>query len=323
MTSRFNPFDNMTFSYDRCFLCGIKLNESNGSEEHIYPKWLLREFDLYNESMYLLNRTRIKYKDLKIPCCKKCNSKMSKILEKPIKEAVQSGFDAFNNVDRDIVFVWLNKIAYGTLFKELSLKIDRKKPNGSNIFTKEMLQEKKMQYAFLQTILSNGVFVDRKPYSMIIVKINPGEMEKYWAYNNIINDSFFIRMNDIGIVANLQDNGLNEAILDESGYISKLNGQTLHPIQFAELCGRFFYKSTLFNRAPYYTMVFNDDKEIEEIISHDIYGDSYDTWDQSDYAKYLSFFWEPWKMKYEDIYKGNDQVVSYLWNEDGTFKHFE
>lgn len=41
----FNPFDQMTFTNDRCFLCGELLTDDNRSKEHVYPKWLQNKFN--------------------------------------------------------------------------------------------------------------------------------------------------------------------------------------------------------------------------------------------------------------------------------------
>ena len=82
--SDFNPFDQMTFTNDRCFLCGELLTDVNRSKEHVYPKWLQNKFNLWNASLILLNNTPIRYKDLTIPCCKRCNGIMSNKIEKSV-----------------------------------------------------------------------------------------------------------------------------------------------------------------------------------------------------------------------------------------------
>ncbi|MFW9880988.1 MAG: hypothetical protein ACFFG0_48620 [Candidatus Thorarchaeota archaeon] len=56
----YNPFDSMSFTYDRCFLCGRRLGDAD-SREHIFPRWLLRRFNLWDSELVLLNRTKIKY----------------------------------------------------------------------------------------------------------------------------------------------------------------------------------------------------------------------------------------------------------------------
>ena len=68
----YSPFENMIFSYDRCFLCGKKLKRK--TVEHVFPKWLMNDFDLWDQKITLLNQTKINYRQLIIPCCKECNN---------------------------------------------------------------------------------------------------------------------------------------------------------------------------------------------------------------------------------------------------------
>lgn len=98
-----------SFSMDRCFVCDTLLNDDNRTEEHIYPKWLQRKFNLYNQKISLLNGTFIDYRNLKVPCCKACNEKMSARIERPMEQAVESDYENFVGINRNIVFQWLNK----------------------------------------------------------------------------------------------------------------------------------------------------------------------------------------------------------------------
>ncbi len=315
----FNPFDGMTFTYDKCFLCGDILNSDNSTEEHVYPKWLQNKFNLWNKRMDLLNGTTIKYKDLKIPCCKKCNSKMSSLFEKPIERAVNDGYDEFIKLDKNKIFLWLNKLCYGMLFKELSLYINRSKPNEGTICDEEYLSERKMQYTFLQTILSNNVEFSGKPYSMLIFKIKPNE-HKYWAFDNPITQTFFMRMNDIGIICHLMDNAFNEAFFMQYPDMFELLGKTLHTIQFAELCARFQYKVSLFVRNPSYILTFDENKKPTDIISQQMGGVGYKEWVPEEYARVLEFFLREWGFSFDKLFFEPDSVLSFLRNEDGTFK---
>ncbi|MFA9375577.1 MAG: hypothetical protein ACERKZ_02370 [Lachnotalea sp.] len=314
--NNYDPFDTMTFTYDKCFLCGTPLNVGNYTQEHIYPKWLQRQFDLWNKDLILLNGSKIKYKSLKIPCCNKCNKILSKEIEKPIKEAVKRGYDEFKNLDNDIIFKWLNKLSYAMLFKELSLRIDV----SNNIYTPEMLKEHKMQFTFLKSTISKAEYIN-KPYSVLIFKIKQNEQFPYWASDNTFNKTFFMILNDIGIIAHLMDNGSQKDFFMEHKDMSELLTKELHRIQFYELCAKFSYKAELFYRNPAYIITMDkDEKNINSIISHNISGYMYDDWIQETYAKYLAHFLKPWGIKFSDIYVDDEHVMSWLRNEDMSFK---
>ncbi len=317
----FDPFEKMTFSYENCFLCGCLLNEINYSEEHVVPKWLQRKFNLWNRKLILLNGTSINYKDLKIPCCKKCNNAMSKNIENPIEQGVSNGYNEFVKIDEKIIFQWLNKMSYGFLFKELSLKAELSNPNSDSIYKAEYLREHEMQYLFLKSLISNTTFVNN-PWSIIIFKINPDGIEPYWAYDNPYIKTFCIRMNDIGIIAHLMDNGYNKGFFMEQKHMRELLIKTLHPIQFAELSAMFIYISSLFYRDPFNITVFDENLDPNLIIANNISGHGYKEWKNDEYAHILASFLKIWGLEYNDVYIDDKLIITYLRNEDGSFKDF-
>ena len=68
-----HPFENFSLDDDRCFLCGINMGE-NVTREDVFPRWLQRKHNLWNKQLILANGTQIRYSQLKIPCCPKCNN---------------------------------------------------------------------------------------------------------------------------------------------------------------------------------------------------------------------------------------------------------
>lgn len=314
----FNPFEEMSFSYDRCFICGEKLS-SNNTVEHIYPKWLQNDFDLWNKQLVLLNGTSIQYRNMVVPCCFECNEIMSRKLEKPVKEAVQKGYDEFINLDRKVIFQWLNKISYGALFKELSLKRELRNPNSEAIYTEENLKKHKMQYLFLKSTVQETKYVNN-PWSILIFKVKKQKDKQYWVYDNPFVKTYFMLLNDIGIIAHLMDNGCNQDFFMQFPHMVELMGKELHPIQFYELCARFHYKSALLKKSPFYINMFDKNNGVDTIISHGIDGTLYAEWDNETYSHILEFFLEPYKVKFEEIYLGKDKVITYIRNEDGSFK---
>ena len=45
----------MALDHDHCFLCGVELTDAIRTDEHVFPKWMQRDFDLWNEELNLLN----------------------------------------------------------------------------------------------------------------------------------------------------------------------------------------------------------------------------------------------------------------------------
>lgn len=98
---------------DTCFVCG----QPADTEEHIIPKWLLNQYDLWNQRITLPNRTTIPYRKLKIPCCSHCNNGLLSQLETKVQTGTAS--------DEEI-WKWAAKIHFGLLRKDEFLEWDRK-----------------------------------------------------------------------------------------------------------------------------------------------------------------------------------------------------
>lgn len=307
-----------SFMPDHCFVCDELLTQGNSTEEHIYPKWLQGKFNLYNQKISLLNGTFINYRNLKVPCCKSCNQKMSKAIEKPMERAVNGGYEEIISLNRKIVFQWLNKLSYGMLYKETMLLREQRNKESGTIVPQELLNELHMKYIFLISIIKNTDYFD-DPFSLLIFKLKPDEKTPYWGFDSFFTPVFCMRMNNIGIIAHLQDNQFNEDFFMEHKKMKDLLQTELHTMQFCEVCARFFYKSSLFIRNPGYIMVMDNDNKPKQIISQGISGLGYNEWNQEEYAKVLLFFWKDFGIEFQDIYKGEEKVWTLLWDETGSF----
>src|SRR5437868_5625128 len=84
-----HPLDRTT-----CFLCADPLTGQTRTDEHVIPKWVQQKYDLWNESLGLLNDSSIQYRQLTVPCCKRCNNETLSRLESTVEVAVSSGYDA-------------------------------------------------------------------------------------------------------------------------------------------------------------------------------------------------------------------------------------
>ena len=319
----YNPFDAMSFTYDKCFLCGHTL-ENEKTNEHIVPKWIQQKYHLQNQKLFLLNRTEIPYRKLTIPCCPSCNTQYLSRVENIFKQDFEKGILEFKKLERLIIFQWIAKIFYGLLFKELSLSVERSDPKQGFITDPEILQELRTLHTFLQSIRMSFDFGGFHPWSIFLVETHSyGDERDFDYHDEIFTLTFSIRLGDIGIIACLEDNGAQEDLF--SDYFEKFKGIKLHPTQFDELVAKVIYKAHLMNRVPKYIMMLprkEGDKVM--VISPPLQGFStspiFDEWKQKDYAACLAFQWSKYGMQFEDIFKEPDMVLSNLINEDGTVR---
>ena len=311
----YDPFNIMSFTNEECFLCGKYLNVK--TSEHVFPKWLLNEFNLWNKTITLLNQTSISYKRLKIPCCKQCNNVFLSKVEKIISKKYKEGFKAFFKLEELIIYQWIGKIFYGLLFRELSLIIDQSLPKKEYIISPEMLERYKTFHGFLQSVRIPFKFSNFIPWSIFILNLHT---DKRFNENFDYHDStefltFSIRMKNIGIIACLGDNGAQKDIL--SDYWEKIQSIKLLPIQFDELCAKVTYKSSLMNRNPKYITILPVSEKEETIVTGlPLQGLSskpiYNEWNQNDYAKILLSYIRQYGFCFEDIFKEPNLVMSFI-----------
>jgi hypothetical protein len=319
----YNPFDAMSFSYDTCFLCGTKLGNQK-TVEHVFPQWLQQSFNLTNQKIHLLNRTKIQYRKLTIPCCKPCNTAYLSTVENIIQQHYKNGFSKFIEIDRFIVYKWITKIFYGLLFKELSLNIDRSDPSRGFITEPELLRDLESLHGFMQSIRVPFEFVGFHPWSIFIVEtLTFGDSRDFDYHDEFLTLTFSIRMGEVGIIACLEDNGAQEELFGE--YFEQFKGIKLHPTQFDELVAKVIYKRHLMNRIPKYSTFFPKNQgDKVTVVSPSLQGYStspiFDEWKQKEYATCLAFLWSRYGMQFNDVFMEPDLVLSNLFNEDGTIR---
>lgn len=320
------PERNQSFTNDKCFLCGIDLDQNNSSDEHIFPKWLQREFNLWDKELRLLADDRvIPYRMLTIPCCKKCNGNYLSQLEQEIGDKYREGYEKFKDIDKFKLFLWMSKIFYGLLFKELFLPLDRKQPHGDKILTQELLEQFRMAHMFLQGVRVKMIFDELNPWSIFIFNSKTAENKDL---NFDFRDSFKglvfgIRMGEISVVAVLQDNGAQAAIFKET--IEKLQQLKLHPIQFEEIFAKVSYKQLTLNKVPKYLIIQKNDGTDISVIPQRLGGifssNIYDQWDELIYSHILSFHT---KVPQEKLYVTTlAKTVTYLYDDDINLKNID
>jgi len=314
MSEIFKGLDTKKYDGKHCFLCG---GTQKITREHVIPKWLLKRFKLYNQTYSLLNGTSIQYRYLTVPCCKTCNSTyLSDLENNQIRKAFELGFDQFKKIDREKLYLWLGKIFYGFLYRDLSLYLDQTNPISDKITSPELLAGYRAHELFMQGIREKHRFVDSHPASIFLFKTQvPNSAEQQWDYLDNLHTMFIaVRMADIGIVAVLEDGGANEELSPSLECFRKI---PLHSIQFRELAAQVTYKSLLFNRVPKYISIELED-HVETIVAP-VQGFSdkpvFDEWDMEDYAHVLSIYTG---ISVEKLNPEADKVMTFIVKNDGS-----
>jgi len=296
-----HPFENMSLDDAFCFLCGVDMGQDI-TREDVFPRWLQRKHNLWNQRLILINETQIRYSQLKIPCCPKCNNEYLSQLENKISTAINLGYRECLALDPILIFLWGAKIFYGILRKGLSLLIDRSSPGKGSILPEKFVQTYDDLHCFMQGIRRPMEFIEPLPFSILIANLHDlGEGNNYYFRDNLICQTLSIRSGEVGIIIAFADSGINNQ--SYSRYLQEVNGRKLHPIQFDELFAKVTYESHRLLKAPYFTVVANEDRTIPiQVVTHLPSGLIMKDWDQKEFASFLENVLEKWGIPVESFF---------------------
>ncbi|TFC45922.1 hypothetical protein [Cryobacterium shii] len=280
------------FGPDRCFICGCHVPEGSPlrTVEHVFPKWLLHELNLWNGTVHQLNDELLQYRQLTVPCCLICNGRDLSAVEARVKAAFLAGIEAFSTLDRRDLFIWLGKIYYGLLYKESLRPRFVKEQAGERLVPESQLQSVSFHHFLLQ---SAGGFVSWEPegpgpasfhFFECLDDDEPGRRFDYM--DDIYVPIIGLRMGRIGVVCILQDWGRSEGV--QQLQLNAARGMKLHPTQFREVYARLSYMTKVSWKDKKHMIIGGDDKAL--VIAGDP-GAFVGSFVLEEYAQTLSHLW--------------------------------
>ena len=299
----------------RCFLCGKELFSGDYTQEHIIPRWAQKRYQLWDQHLVLLNQTSIPYRQLTVPCCDECNKYRLKPIEDALSQTVERGRDAVKQLGQTVLFIWLGKILYGILYKELTLLLDRSDPSEGSIITPDIIQKYRMHRFFLQQVKEVVECVDFCPGSIYVFSAQElPEKRLGWDFCDNI-DTMFIgcRIGKIALISCLADGGAEQSMESQFSDIFNID---LHPIQFREICAIVSYRSTLATRTPKYSIFEVNPHKAYQLPLGGLSGKPYfEGWDDETYSKFLAFYLGEQENYF---FQPPDKVMSWLHDEKGN-----
>lgn len=315
----YNPFQNFNFSNSTCFLSGQKLEEAISYP--VFPSWIIDNYGLKGQAFKMLDDSFKSYEQLIIPCSKETKNALEE-LDLEVSEVLKNGFEAVKLMDKTKLFQWTAKWVYGIIFNEIQAGIKQQALANEPInFSQALIQKFSNLHKMMQSLLHPTEFETISPFSIFIFPVN--NPEDFFNYRDEINTLIFsLRMKDFGLIVSLQDNGASAKYHEKA--LNLIEGKTLHPIQFEELCARFFYSAYLFNRLPDYTIMETPEKVFIEpmpligVNSRPIF----DHWQNKTYGQVLENFWKPWGYTLFEIIKDPESPMSFIQNEEEEFVEY-
>ena len=181
----------------RCFMCRELIDETNKTDEHVFPKWLQRKYNLWNQQLTLPNNQPFAYKNMLVPCCGTCNGGIMSVWENDIQIALNKGFDSFKQLDERIIAWWIYKIYYGLILKGTTLRYDIKDPKSHKIIETEFIEKNEGLYFYMEELIK-GTDFSIKPYEIYLFRGKSDEIFDF-LYSEITH-TVLIKMGEVLIV---------------------------------------------------------------------------------------------------------------------------
>lgn len=315
---------------DNCFLCG-KEYDGNKTDEHIIPKWILREFNLYNKFVNLPNDTKFPYRDYVVPCCGACNKKLDQTFENPLSKLMLKGFDCVTSHVQEYgtekLFLWTSLIFIKTHLKDESLKMERNLQKSDSLIADALGYDREIfhhTYCLARSTYSKAQIQEDALGSFYLIQVKKNHSKEDFDFIDCTNQlTFGVVIGDVGMISVFGDFGATLRTLKNNGLLATINGP-LNNIQFRELVLHFSCCVAHMKNYPQF------------ITSYD--GENTEIWCRTplfcpDYEEYnplvLGHFMEQWiwplapsDAPEDERKKLSSGKITYLSDENRDFKDF-
>lgn len=322
-----------------CPLCGRAFARFPSDEEHIFPQWLQRQYDLWNRRLNIPNFIGKRYTTVKIRVCQRCNGKTFGQLEARVAPVFAES-DAFgaaaNLLSDDDIAVWLGKI-FWLLIRKSHSALDfrtRDLPEPDQIFPNDLFPGT-LYLGMFERAFATGKglvscyagdppipeFFYSEPYSLYRFRIDTLD-QRFEAFD--FADSpvlgVALRSGNFGTVC-LFDGGVHRRF--RRRWYDFLEGEALHPVQFSEVTARILYDRTVLHEdAARVTYYWNEPLKL--VVAQGHTRRSFDPFlaENHDPKRLAAFIGGHTLNDPDQILQPDGQIVSFLHDSKGRFKRF-
>ena len=248
-------FKEVVIQQKNCFICGRSSNDVRFNKEHIFPDWILRDFEAYKEAIDLPNKEKHSYGTYTVPCCSECNNRMGNEIEKPLSEAIKSGYSSVvDYIDKNghtLIYEWLARIFLKTHLKDSLL---RKSPDfregSAKIGDNYKWEGLYFPFCFSRAFYAKTVFDPRIMGSFLVfpVEDKTNDLTNRFLY---VDDTdalvVLLQIRNIGFIASFNDFGI--ALHTMSKMLDKIN-RPLNVSQLAELAAHVAILNRVYTNRP-------------------------------------------------------------------------
>ena len=308
------------FGHSSCFLCSRPLRTKNRTQEHVFPRWLQNQFQLWNQSLTLINGTSIRYRQLKVPCCRTCNNEHLSSLEDRVGSAVLNGPEVVRALPELDLYLWLGKIFFGVLYKEYLLTHDRTNPKSRQIVPRELLEQLDLHHLFLQAARVEIEF-HGSPGSVFVFRLQVHRhLQLLFHYGDSLSLTAACRMGNVGVLASFADGGMVKRLMEP--VVQEYYERELHPLQFDELTAQLIYNVLRQQRTAKSVTIESPSGQIVSIPN--LPGFSlkpwFAPWVQEHYARVLA---QILGVPLDTVYRPSGEAATWLHNQNGEFSKLD
>lgn len=231
---------------DCCFICGAKPNDKTFNDEHVIPRWILRRYNLFKRNINLPNGTTLRYDRYTVPCCEDCNTLMGRVIEKPVREIIESGFDSVVEYLRKAgplkFYVWVGLIFLKTHLKDRTLRAHLDQRKGTEAISENLQYDwSGLHYlhTFVRCFATDAGIHTSALGSFMALPVQPDSSGTPFDFGDLYQaQTMMLRLDDVAFLACFNDGMCAELFLKQ-----KLKGVTgpISDIQLRELTADLAY----------------------------------------------------------------------------------
>jgi hypothetical protein len=318
-----------------CALCGRPFASAASNLEHIFPKWLQHQHNLWNKRLTLPNFIGRTYKGVKIRVCEKCNNVRFGQLESKLSGLFKNAdsYEALQQVSDGDLGVWLGKISWLLCrvshaqedFRTRAQVIPEQIVPGELIPGTYYLGILERAFAMKKQMLS--CYADdppalssySAPYSLyrFLIDTRDTRFEPFDFADNLFVLGTAFRSGNTGLIC-LFDGGLHRRF--RAHRFASLSSKALHPMQFNEVVGRMFYDQTVVEQnAQAVTYFWNPLlKAVIAMTRWPRFADPY-IQENHDLKRYASFIGRHTFSDPASVVTNDGEVFTVLWDENEQF----
>jgi hypothetical protein len=111
-------------SRESCFLCLRAMDAVGVTREHVIPRWILKQYGLFDQTVTIGDETQLAYRKHTVPCCPTCNAFLGRQIEQPIRDRLLEWPRRLKDDFRDFEFLeklycWLSLLHFKSLYKDV------------------------------------------------------------------------------------------------------------------------------------------------------------------------------------------------------------